>query len=513
MAEAITPFSLLAPGFYGLNTADSPVDTPNNFALVAQNCIIDKSGRLTTRKGWVKSHTVCAELGTADVTCIGEMIALDGTQTILLTGNGGLGYLSSGTVSIVSYGGSGSAPTITDNNWKFCQMNGVGMFWQAGYDPMIYEPLVSTTTTRRLSERSGSTGTIYQCNEAICAYGRVWAAGTTTDKQTIAFSDLNAPHIWTGGTSGTLNVRTIWPDGDDEITALVAHNNLLFVFGRRQILIYAGAEDPATMKLSDTIVGIGCIARDSVQKTGEDVWFLSDTGVRSIARTIQEKSAALSPISKNVSDDLQVVIDAEDADLIKSGFSATNGFYLLTFPTSDVTYCFDTRQRLPDGSAKVTTWTLVPTAFCESRARALYIGMPGYVGTYSRYMDNGVTYTFKYYTPWIDFGNPVQKSILKKVMITLIGGIGQSMTIKWAYDFSDVYFSGTAVIFGTTINAYYSIDEYSSGAEYVGLPTVNILSTQGSSSGRVIQFGFEADSINQQMSVQKVDLFTKDGRL
>ncbi|NBU81311.1 MAG: OmpA family protein, partial [Flavobacteriaceae bacterium] len=33
-----------------------------------------------------------------------------------------------------------------------------------------------------------------------------------------------------------------------------------------------------------------------------------------------------------------------------------------TFPSSSTTYCFDMRKALPDGSARVTTWSLVPTA-------------------------------------------------------------------------------------------------------------------------------------------------------
>ena len=90
-----------------------------------------------------------------------------------------------------------------------------------------------------------------------------------------------------------------------KVVALAAHNNSLIIFGRRQTLIYTGALTPSTMTLGDTITGIGCVARDSVQMTGEDVIFLSDSGVRSISRTIQEKSAPMRTISRNVNDDIQ----------------------------------------------------------------------------------------------------------------------------------------------------------------------------------------------------------------
>jgi hypothetical protein len=275
MAENITPFSISAPGFYGLNTSDSPVDLSANFALEAINCVIDKSGRVASRKGWTTANTANTDLASSNVTCIGELIENDGTATTLCAGGGFLFKLSGTTLVTLTYGGGGVAPTINANNWQFCQLSGVGMFWQRGYDPLIYDPAISTTTFRRLNEKAGTAGTVYQCNTAISAYGRVWAADTTADKGTLVFSDLLTPHIWTGGTSGSLNLRNIWPIGGDEIVGLAAHNNRLFIFGKKQTLIYKDADTPSSMILEDSLENIGCIARDSIQPTGEDVIFLS----------------------------------------------------------------------------------------------------------------------------------------------------------------------------------------------------------------------------------------------
>jgi hypothetical protein len=387
------------------------------------------------------------------------------------------------------------------------------MFWQRGYDPLIYDPAVSTTTFRRLNEKAGSAGTVPQCNEALAAYGRVWSADTTTNKQTLYFSDLLSPHIMTGGTSGTLDLRNIWPNGNDEIVALAAHNDFLFIFGRRQILVYNNPATPASMAKQDSIVGIGCIARDSVQTIGEDVWFLSDTGLRSIQRTIQEKSAPFSQVSKNVHDDIQALIDTADESLIKSCFSATNSFYLLTFPAAQRTYCFDTRSRLPDGSAKTTTWyNILPKSFCETKDRILYIGLNEFIGEHTGYLDNTDVYRMQYYTTWIDFGNPIQTSILKKINLTLIGGTNQSIVFKWAYDFTGTFFSKTETISQIYNPAEYGISEYNSGAEYSSNLTTTTLSAQGTSAGKAIQFGFEAQVSGVPISIQKIELFTKDGK-
>lgn len=514
MAKPSTTFSISAPGFYGLNLSDSPIDLSQNFALDATNCVIDKFGRVASRKGWEKAHTANTDLGTDNIECIGELIESDGTATTLAAGGGFLFKLSGTTLTTLTYGGGGSAPTIAVNNWKFCTLNGVAMFWQRGYDPLIYDPAVSTSTFRRLNEKTGTAGTVPQCNEAIVAYGRVWCADTVASKQVLYFSDLLSPHIWTGGSSGTLDLRNVWPNGSDQIVALASHNDFLFIFGHKQILVYKDAVTPSTMSKQDSIVGIGCIARDSVQPIGEDVWFLSDTGVRSIMRTIQEKSAPFSQISKNVHDDIQELIDTAVAADIKSCFSAINSFYLITFPAAGKVYCFDTRSRLQDGSAKTTTWQgILPRSFCETRDRKMYIGVAGYIGDHEGYLDDTEVYRMQYYTTWIDFGNPIQTSILKKILLTLIGGTNQAIVFKWAYDFVGTFFSETKTISGLGNVAEYGIAEYNSGAEYSSNLTVTTLSANGSSSGKALQFGFECQVSSVPVSIQKIELFTKDGRV
>jgi hypothetical protein len=512
MAKQISPFSISAPGFYGLNLSDSPVDLSHNFALVADNCVIDKSGRVASRKGWSKAHAANTDLGSNPITCIGELIQNDGTATVLATGGGYLFKLSATTLTTLTYGGGGVAPTITANNWQFCQLSGVAIFWQSGYDPLIYDPAVSTTTFRRLNEKAGTAGTVPKCNTAISAYGRIWAANTTTDKNTIAFSDLLSPHIWSGGTSGTLNLLNVWPKGGDEIVALAAHNNFLFVFGKKQILVYSGANTPSTMTLQDSIVGIGCVARNSVANIGEDVWFLSSSGVRSLERTIQEKSAPSRNISKNVHDEILSIVEIESTDDIKASYSALNSFYLLTSPSQNLTYCFDTRARLEDGSARTTIWrNITPTAFHETLTHKFYLGMDGYIGLHSGYLDDTETYRMSYYSTWIDFPDALQSSIIKSIILTVIGGANQDIVVKWGYDFIGTTYFEIVRLTGTSASAEYGIAEYGIG-EYSGSTFVGTVVAHGSSSGKVIQFGIETEINNKALSIQKIDVFSKNGR-
>jgi hypothetical protein len=219
MASALQSYSLSAPGFYGLNTEDSPLDLGSGFALVATNCILDQYGRIGARKGWTRVNSSSGNLGANDVGVIHELVQNDGTLTVLFAGNNKIFKLgTANAVTELTYGGGGSAPTISASNWQCASLNGIAYFFQTNHDPLIYDPAVSTTTYRRVSEKSGYVATVPQANIAISAFGRLWVANTSTDKVTVTFSDLIAGHVWGGGTSGSLDVSRflvyLWQEAD-----------------------------------------------------------------------------------------------------------------------------------------------------------------------------------------------------------------------------------------------------------------------------------------------------------
>jgi hypothetical protein len=513
MAGALQSYSLSAPGFNGLNTEDSPLDLGSGFALVATNCILDQYGRIGARKGWSRVNSTSGNLGANDVGVIHELVQNDGTLTVLFAGNNKIFKLgAANAVTELTYGGGGSAPTITASNWQCASLNNVAYFFQTGHDPLIYDPAVSTSTYRRVSEKSGYVATVPQANIAISAFGRLWVANTASDKVTISFSDLIAGHVWGGGTSGTLDVSRVWPNGADEVMGLAAHNDFLFIFGKKQILVYSGASTPASLVLSDTVGSIGCIARDTIQSIGTDVVFLSDSGVRSLMRTIQEKSAPLRDLSKNVRFDLESSLAGETLANIKSVYSEKNAFYLLVLPGTFQVYCFDTKQSLQDGASRVTKWdNISPTALKALRNGDLYIGKNGYIGKYGGYIDDTLSYRFLYYTNNADLGNPNQISILKSITAIVIGGSNQFLTIKWGFDYSGAYQSENVLI-PTQASFEYGIGEYGIADFTSGIP-IKALTSNASSAGKIIQTGYEATINGTQLSIQKIEIQAKEGKI
>ena len=516
MSQALQAFAITSPGFYGLNTQDSSLDLSSGFALVANNCIIDQYGRVGARKGWTKvNSSTNADLGTNDIKMMAELIGNDGVSYVVLAGNNKLFRVNGSSVSTLSYGGGGTAPTITDSNWQAAAINGYLVLYQSGHDPLIYDPATSTSQYKRISEMAAYSGTVQKSNAVVSAYGRTWSADVSTNKVVVQWSDLQAPAVFDKGTAGTLDTTQVWPKGTDSIVALGAHNGFLYIFGKNNILIYQGATDPSTMSLYDVVTGIGCIARDSVQNTGTDIIFLSATGVRSLQRTIQEKSAPLNDLSRNVRNDLISAVNGEDKATIKSVYSPLDGFYAITLPILKSVYCFDTKAALQDGSLRATTWdSITPKSFCRKADGTVLIGKEGYVGTYSGYVDDTSAYRFQYFTNHFDLGKPSYISFLKRLKVVVIGGSNQYITAKWGYDFDGNYASANVLIPSQTGIAYYGVSEYNtSTAQYTGGVALQTLTAYPTGSGKIIQIGFETDINNTALSIQKIEVHAKEGKM
>ncbi len=603
--KALKAASIAAPGFYGLNSQDSGVTLASGFALKADNCVIDKFGRIGSRKGWSKVNPTA--FNTGSVKTVFEFVKADNNLIfaaadnkiygqhpttgvyvqypvagIHFSGTATTSYTQTGTtvtVTATSHGmttgeyvyfgpTSGTADegiyqitrvsgtvftfvspssettsgnanciniltsySITDDNWQAINMPlGTGStasahaIWvQDGHLPLVMHKLGTAPHTHADGygfQRLGDVATFpspytvdtFKPSCGIYAFGRLWVANvSTTDTQTVYFTDIQDPSDWTTGTAGYLDISAVIPTGDP-IVALAQHNGFLIIFCKKHIVIYSGAKDPATMAVDDIITNIGCIARDSVASVaGTDILFLSDTGVQSLLRLTQEKSLPLRDVSKNVRDELMSYVNGEVIAGVKGVYFPNDAMYLLALPTSKVTYCFDTRGTLENGAARATVWNQInPTAFCIMQDRSLYLGEVGYIGKYNTYQDNGTKYRMVYFTNYFDLDTPTNLKFLKKLYLTAIGGSSQPLTIKWGFDYSELYRSGSITLPGQ-VSSYYNVDKYNEAKYSDGIDLVNT-QTNLSGNGKVIQLGFETDINGNPLSVQKIDLFYASGK-
>jgi hypothetical protein len=502
MSQPLQSINLVAPAFKGINTEDSPIAQDPSFAEIADNAVIDKRGRIAARKG----HVVLTETNGTTVRAIKEYKDSLGNTEILSVGNNNI---LKGTTTLTS--ATPASYTITSDNWKIVNFNDNLYFFQRSYEPLVYNeiPVVNGGLGGIVTKMSDVTGAslvadIPQGNEVIAAYGRLWTADFGTDKSTVYWSDLLIGQNWTGGTSGSIDISKVWPDGYDEVVALAAHNGFLIIFGQHSIVVYQGAEAPATMSLADTIAGVGCVDRDTVQHTGTDVIFLSHTGLRSFGRTVQEKSMPISTLSRTITKDIIDLLQNENS-FYRSVYSPENNFYLLTFVGQQTTYCFDLRGALENGSFRATQWPGSKfTCYETLEDGSLYVGTENGIGTYSGYSDNGNPYRFRYYSPSLTFGDISKLKILKKIKPTLVGANSSTVFMKFAYDFDTTYRT-TEFTVGNQTPAYFNVDEFNV-AEFTGGELTTQRSLNAVGSGATVVIGLEADISGFALSLQEINV-------
>lgn len=542
MAGKLQAVSNATLGFLGLNTQDNGVTLDSGFATKATNCIIDKSGRLGSRRGWTMVTTNNGDLNDDQyIESIHEVLSVGGSSTIISAG-GGKFFTGTSTLTRLNVYGPDSGgpvalspqPTFTGNRWQWCTMQEnagasaetYAVATQRGNIALVYREGAHSGpyVLQRLGTDYGTKPTGVTTFDPDCchaAFGRVWVAGLTENRTTVFYSQLLNPATFTGTGSGLLDISAV-VGGNDEIVAISSHNSYLVIFCKRNIVIYSGADTPSTITLADVIPGVGCVARDTVQQTGNDVVFLSASGLRSLSRTVQEKSMPMRELSINIRDDLVTYIEGEVATSIKSVYFERDAFYLLVMPSLKQVFCFDLRRVLENGAARVTVWDgIIPKAFCATADRNLYLGELGGIGRYFGYSDNGTTYRMEYYTANTDFGSPFTLKILKKAKVIVIASGTQDVIMKYGFDYKTDYSSRvyTKDFIGSGVE--YSIAEYSAlpgqtgytGAEYTAGIAIAEIDLNLGGTGKVLQFGVEATIDGAPVSLQQMTVYSKVGKM
>lgn len=506
MAQQLQSITITAPGFAGINTQDAPLSQEPTFAAVADNCVIDKEGRVSSRKGYTILNTNNLLGSSSGVEAMGEFVAEDGDITFFSSGNG---KIFSGTTTMVDV--TPAAYTITNNNWKFVPFNNHMYMFQRGQAPLLYAD--HTGTVESIVDHAHAIGTPPSGNECLAAFGRLWVADTTTNKSIIYWCDLLNGAAWSGGSSGSIDITKVWPTGYDTIVALAAHNGFLVIFGRNSIVIYSGADSPATMTLSDTISNVGCVSRDCVVSTGKDLIFLDDSGVRSLSRTIQEKSAPIGDISKNVNNDIKSLFASETGN-IKMHYSPKEAFVLLNFPSLGAVYAFDTRFPLQDGSYRATTWShMNPLCFANTTTEKLYVGVLGGVAEYTSYTDNTTGYLLSYFSHPLSFGDTSKLKFLKKINLTTFDGAEATVVLNWAYDYSGSYTKQAYVLPKSNVGQY-NISEFNTEAEYSSsIALINRQKINASGQGTVVAVGVETTVEGNSIAIQELNIHALLGRI
>jgi hypothetical protein len=487
MAKALTPFSVVGPG-------------------AVRNAVISDTGVLAAREGFEAQNAT--EIANGEpIKVLHDYIDTGEQSRIISTANLQI-FEGTGTPAEVT----GSITTPTDNNWKFVNFAGKCVGVQQGHAPIV------KTDGGNFADISFDTAPNDPV-DALSAFGRVWYVDA--DRQTIRYSDLLQEGVLDTGSAGVLNMYTVWGNGNDEIVALAEFNSYIVILGRKQIVLFSGGEDPNnSLQIVDIVNNTGCIARDSVQNIGDDIIFLSEQGIISLARNIQAggdvRSLPLANLADNVSDFLATFSLSEPPSNIKSCYKPDDGYYLITFPSSDRLFYLNLRYPTPDNTARVFVWTGInPTALLVDRSDNLYIGKPGTIGIYGGFSDGGQEYDLFFKTGFTSGGSQDRtiKKIPKQAVAIIKGGYSTEITFLWSYDFLPTVYDNETQEVSTEFEASeYGIGEYGI-SEYSRVNLVSTLIYRLSGTGKSFQYGMRAKIVGSELEIQRIDLYLKSGKV
>lgn len=521
MAKQLTYTPLNNIGLNGLNTQSNPSSLDISWLTKAENVVVRESGVISVRKGLRQ----LAQAASVKVGAIGEL----GSNVVVSVGDKIItaDWSTSTTLSAPATSTTFSGAT---SDWMFVNFNDKLYAVQGGQDPLEY----NGTSWTNIPDGSGNgypstlSATTFQPSCCMGYYGRLWVGGVTSNKASVFYSDLLQGDTWNGGSSGVLDLNKVW--GSDEIVAIAPFYGKLVIFGKKNIALYNNPADPSdatTFGLDEVIRGVGCVARDTVQAIGDDLVFLSETGLRSLARTTELDKVPLSDLSVNVKDTLtRETAQASDA---KGIYLEEEGVYLLSFVDKNSTYVFDMKHITANKAPRVTTWKFEsdrePACFANTTSKGFLVGQKaGSVASYADYIDKDMTgsttftehkYTSRFISVWLEMGEGVAASLLKKMRAMFNGGKDTSVNINMFKDFGLTAYktvtldltptsSGTPSLFG---EAEFGVGEY---APVYGLKEYSI---PLSGSAKHFKIGMDTEVNGNLVSLQDSTLLFKQGKI
>jgi len=146
----------------------------------------------------------------------------------------------------------------------------------------------------------------------------------------------------------------------------------------------------------------------------------------------------------------------------------------------------------------------------------MYLTQVDGIAEYVTYNDNGQSYTMSYFTNHFDLGAANVNKMIKRASVTAIGSSAQSFSLKIGYDYNTSYFSTPFTLKETNV-AEYGIAEYGANAAVIAEYNLGVsldrLAASVSGSGDIVQIGIETTIDGAQLSVQKLDVYAKQGRI
>ncbi len=523
MAGRLVPLPIRAPGFWGLNTEQEAAALQPNWATTLSNAVFDASARMGARKGY--EVLTASSIDNVDKVFFWRKDRANSHIIVAGTDTTDKFFDMTSSFSVFTDITGSLTPSTTD--FKFVNCNGFAVGVAQGETPIQWN---GTGNFANFAAASGATANPTG-NVAHSAFGRLFIS--SADAKTLYGSGLQ-PNPSTGinwdnwfydttGASGTGRAGG-WTIGRDYIVAVSSVDEYLCLFGRNAILVLADIDDSTNGPILHSVVnGVGCAARDSVREVGDDVVFLSDTGIRSLRRTLIYEQSPVGDLSVF---NRTKIVDELDTGTVGAVYDPIEGMYVIFQGTES--YYLDTKNPLDNGSWRTSEWDLaIRSADYNTDDRLTYMGIGGDLCTYGSYNDDDQPYLFQYRSGWLSWDNENIK-IGKRISAIVAGGASTNPRFLWAWDFNENSLQGytvdalpeaTGSEWGQAeygANGLIDKDDATKGgpAEYGETSALLVQTTAPiDGEGEYLQIGLEVNINGSSFGIQQIKPSVKRGRV
>ena len=324
----------------GLDTRKMPEASPPGSLQVLSNAHISRGGEIEKRKAWVRKLTLPA----------GKTFGLAGANGTLYT-FGSLGSVSvpSGiTYQRLQHPSGYSMSKIIDAEFYDGKLF-VGAQFSDGSTRCFYDGA-------RVTDWDPTSGVVAIAGQPVTSILTAKSKVYATSSSLLNFSAVDAPKDWGGGSGsgdGFINMSN-QAAGSEKLTGLGRYMGYLAVFARRSTQIWFVDPDPAQNAQKQVLYNIGTFARKSIVSFGDiDVFFLSDTGIRSLRSRDSQANAGVSDVGTPIDDQVKATIKtlAEDAKAdVAAILEPQDGRYIISIGTTAYVFSYFS-------SARISAWS------------------------------------------------------------------------------------------------------------------------------------------------------------
>jgi hypothetical protein len=339
-------------------TGGSSSPSVNKVTQVTVNAV----SLLAAPVNWITSHSATANALAVAInnnSHVSGYTATAGGAEVVIEAAPGTGDSPNGFVVVATVGGSVTV-AVGDMAGGVDEVEAVAQIEEVVIDGSSFDAddLWSVTvdgTTYKATGKAAGTATL-----AFVAKKRVYfAAGSL-----LRYSSLNDASDVTTTTqpsidAGFINISTD-SEGAQRIVSLGLYNGQVAIFSRENIVIYNLDTDAEENIYVDTLENTGTIAPHSVVPYGNtDVFYLDDTGIRSIKSRQGYNAAYVSDIGSAIDGFVQDVIDEVGESVVTNAqaiIDPREGRYLLAIGERLLALSY-----FPD--AKITAWSYLDLGF------------------------------------------------------------------------------------------------------------------------------------------------------